>query len=84
MILKSMQQRESFHTSNELDRTITEVMARHSSVLLAILFGSMAKDRARNDSDLDIAVACSTPLTPRLPSPSLKTLHWPLVALWIS
>lgn len=65
MILKSMQQRESIHTSNELDRTITEVMTRHPSVVLVILFGSMARDRARNDSDLDIAIACSTPLTPR-------------------
>lgn len=63
MILKSMQQRESLHTSNELDRTITEVMTRRPSVILAIVFGSMAKDRARNDSDLDIAVATSTPLT---------------------
>jgi uncharacterized protein len=63
MILKSMQQRESLHTSHELDRTITEVMTRHPSVILAIVFGSMAKDRARNDSDLDIAVATATPLT---------------------
>lgn len=38
-------------------------MARHPSVVLAILFGSMAKNRARNDSDLDIAIATSTPLT---------------------
>jgi len=38
-------------------------MACHPTVVLAILFGSMAKDRARNDSDLDIAIATSTPLT---------------------
>lgn len=38
-------------------------MSRYPSVVLAILFGSMAKDRARNDSDLDIAVASSTPMT---------------------
>ncbi|MBK9306020.1 MAG: nucleotidyltransferase domain-containing protein [Nitrospira sp.] len=60
-----MQQRESLHTPRELDRTITEVMTRHPSVVLAILFGSTAKDRARNDSDLDIAVATTTPLTPQ-------------------
>lgn len=62
MILKSMQLQEPSHTS-DLDRKITCVMARHPSVILAILFGSMAKDQARNDSDLDIAVATSPPLT---------------------
>jgi uncharacterized protein len=40
-------------------------MARYPSVVLVILFGSVAKDRARNDSDLDIAVASSSPLTPK-------------------
>ena len=38
-------------------------MARHPSVVLAILFGSMAKNRARSDSDLDIAIKTSIPLT---------------------
>ena len=62
MILKSMQSQESPITS-DLDRKIQHVMARHPSVVLAILFGSMANDRARNDSNLDIAVATTTPLT---------------------
>jgi predicted nucleotidyltransferase len=62
MILKSMQLQKPPYTS-DLDRKIEYVMARHPSVVLAILFGSIAKDRARNDSDLDIAVATSTPLT---------------------
>ena len=62
MILKSMQLQERSHIS-DLDRKIEHVVARHPSVVLAILFGSMAKDRARNDSDLDIAVAFSTPMT---------------------
>jgi len=62
MILKSMQLHEPPHTA-DLDRKIEYVMASHPSVILAILFGSMAKDRARNESDLDIAVAASTPLT---------------------
>jgi predicted nucleotidyltransferase len=57
-----MQSQESPITS-DLDRKIQHVMARHPSVVLAILFGSMANDRARNDSDLDIAVATITPLT---------------------
>lgn len=50
------------HT-HDLDRTIESVMSRYPSVVLAILFGSMAKDRPHNDSDLDIAVASSTPMT---------------------
>ena len=62
MILKSMQLQKPPYTS-DLDRKIESVMTRHPSVILVILFGSMAKDRARNDSDLDIAVAVSTPLT---------------------
>lgn len=37
-------------------------MSRYPSITLAILFGSMAQDRNRTDSDLDIAVASSTPL----------------------
>ena len=62
MILRSMQLQESPQTS-DLDQKIKYVMARHPSVDLAILFGSMAKDRARNDSDLDIAIASSSTLT---------------------
>lgn len=49
--------------ASDLDRKIKCVMARHPSVVLAVLFGSMAKDRPRSDSDLDIAVATSAPLT---------------------
>ncbi|MDF0666739.1 MAG: nucleotidyltransferase domain-containing protein [Nitrospira sp.] len=64
MILKSMQLQESPPTA-DLDRKIESVMAHYPSVVLAILFGSMAKSRARNDSDLDIAIASSTPLTPQ-------------------
>jgi predicted nucleotidyltransferase len=62
MILKSMLLQEPSHTS-DLNRKIEDVMARHPSVILVILFGSVAKDRARNDSDLDIAIETSTPLT---------------------
>ena len=62
MILRSMQLQEPPQTS-DLDQKIKYVMARHPSVGLAILFGSMAKDRARNDSDLDIAIASSSTLT---------------------
>lgn len=62
MILKSMQQLDP-PLHSDLDRKIEGVMARHPSVVLVILFGSMAHGRARNDSDLDIAVASSTPLT---------------------
>jgi predicted nucleotidyltransferase len=57
-----MQLHESPHPF-DLDRKIKDVMAHHPSVVLAIVFGSMAKNHTRNGSDLDIAVATSTPLT---------------------
>ncbi len=57
------------HTASEhmtdIQRTIEPVMARHSSVVIAILFGSLASAQARFDSDLDLAVATITPLTPQ-------------------
>ncbi len=62
VILKSMERQNPSHTA-DLDRKIESVMSRYPSVVLAILFGSMAQGRTRNDSDLDIAVASSTPLT---------------------
>ena len=57
------------HTASEhmtdIQRTIEPVLARHSSVVIAIVFGSLASARARFDSDLDLAVAATTPLTPQ-------------------
>jgi predicted nucleotidyltransferase len=49
-------------------------MARHPSVVLAILFGSVAKHHARSDSDLDLAVSTSTPLTPQTHTALIKDL----------
>lgn len=43
---------------------IEQVLARHPSIVVAILFGSLAAGRDRIDSDLDLAVASTTPLTP--------------------
>lgn len=65
MILRSMQPKESCDASG-IDQRIRHVMARHPSVVVAILFGSTAKNHARNDSDIDIAVSTSTPLTPQV------------------
>jgi uncharacterized protein len=42
---------------------IGQVLARHPSIVIAILFGSLAAGRGRNDSDLDLAVASTTPLS---------------------
>ena len=44
---------------------LESVLARHPSIVIAILFGSLATDRSRIDSDLDLAVASTTPLTPQ-------------------
>lgn len=43
--------------------TLELLLARHPSITLAFLFGSMATARARFDSDLDLAVSATTPLT---------------------
>jgi predicted nucleotidyltransferase len=45
-----------------IQRKIEAVLARHPSVKLAILFGSLAAGPARFDSDLDLAVSAATPL----------------------
>lgn len=45
---------------------IRQVLARHPSIAVAILFGSLAAGRSRNDSDLDLAVASTTPLDPQI------------------
>lgn len=47
----------------DIQRVIEPVMARHSSVVIAILFGSLASAHARFDNDLDLAVSTMTPLT---------------------
>lgn len=47
----------------DIQRTIERVVACHSSVVIAIVFGSLASARARLDSDLDLAVLTITPLS---------------------
>jgi predicted nucleotidyltransferase len=47
-----------------LQAAIGQVLARHPSIIIAILFGSLAAGRSHNDSDLDLAVASTTPLSP--------------------
>ena len=42
---------------------MAQILPRHASVAIAILFGSTATGHARPDSDLDMAVATRTPLT---------------------
>ncbi|MDD5389348.1 MAG: nucleotidyltransferase domain-containing protein [Gallionellaceae bacterium] len=41
---------------------IIATLARHPRIHQAILFGSLATDTARPESDLDLAVAAATPL----------------------
>jgi uncharacterized protein len=43
--------------------TIEQVLACHPSIVIAILFGSLATGRSRNDSDLDLAVASTNALS---------------------
>ena len=42
---------------------IAAVLERHPSVTMGMLFGSLAAGRGRPDSDLDLAVSSSVPLT---------------------
>ena len=42
---------------------IQQVLALHPSVILAILFGSLTSGQANSDSDLDLAVLSTTPLS---------------------
>ena len=55
------------HRQDEPDATvraaIVSVLERHPSVTMAILFGSLAAGRGRPDSDLDLAVSTTAPLT---------------------
>jgi predicted nucleotidyltransferase len=44
---------------------IGQVLARHPSIVIAILFGSLAAGGNRSDSDLDLAVASTAPLGPQ-------------------
>jgi len=48
-----------------IDDQITRCLSRHPEIALAILFGSLAARRARPDSDVDLAVAGSHPLSAR-------------------
>lgn len=56
----------AFEGNATVQAAIRRVLARHPSIVLAILFGSLATGHSRNDSDLDLAVASTTPLDPQI------------------
>ncbi len=47
---------------DELINDIAAMFARESEIRLALIFGSLAKGRARSNSDVDVAVAADRPL----------------------
>jgi predicted nucleotidyltransferase len=50
----------------QADRKLTEqlgFLAEEPSLQLALVFGSAALDRCRFDSDIDVAVSCSNPMS---------------------
>ncbi len=49
--------------ANTTDAQLREVLTRFPALVLAIVFGSAARGQQRADSDLDVAVAASQPLT---------------------
>jgi len=48
--------------AHSIDEQLKEVLSRFPSIVLAVIFGSVAEGRQRADSDLDIAVASAYPL----------------------
>lgn len=44
------------------DERIQQILEKHPHILLAVLFGSLARNAANFDSDLDIAVRADRPL----------------------
>jgi len=61
---------EAHHITSEGSATvqaaIEQVLTRHPSIVVAIIFGSLAAGKSRHDSDLDLAVASTTPLDPQI------------------
>ena len=48
--------------TSSIEQQLTEILARHSELRLAILFGSQASGGATRDSDIDVAVLADSPL----------------------
>ena len=46
----------------ENDALIRQVLKKHPQIILAVLFGSLARDTAGIDSDIDLAVSAGKPL----------------------
>jgi predicted nucleotidyltransferase len=47
----------------ENDERIRLVLKKHPQILLAVLFGSLARNAAGVDSDIDLAVSADRPLS---------------------
>ena len=47
----------------ENDERLRLVLKKHPQILLAVLFGSLAKNAAGVDSDIDLAVSADRPLS---------------------
>lgn len=50
--------------ADDLTARLRDVLARYPAITLAILFGSLALGRAHADSDIDLAVAARSALSP--------------------
>jgi len=46
----------------ENDALIRQVLKKHPQIILAVLFGSLARDSAGIDSDIDLAVSADSPV----------------------
>lgn len=50
-------------TAQDSDASLRKVLSQFPTLVLAMVFGSVASGRARSDSDLDIAVTAGRPLS---------------------
>jgi predicted nucleotidyltransferase len=48
-------------TSHDTDASLRSVLSQFPTLMIAMVFGSVALGQARSDSDLDIAVAVGHP-----------------------
>jgi predicted nucleotidyltransferase len=63
VILSYRMERAALPRLGDIEQKVGEVLAGYPAVTLAILFGSLAAGHAQPDSDLDLAVLATTPLS---------------------
>jgi predicted nucleotidyltransferase len=58
----------------ETNQAVKKILAKHRDILLCILFGSVAGQKEKPSSDLDIAIACNTQIDAQKKQALIKEL----------